>query len=236
MKTKDEYQKVCELFGQGIKKSKIAEIMGLDRGTVRRWITTGFTGKSSNDIIESLILKKEDYSYILGLYLGDGYINKTDRAYRLRICLDLKYNLLNDYAFERLKNLFPNNSVGSVHSSGCIYLYVYNKHLPIMFPQHGSGRKHLRNIILENWQVNMIDWVELLRGLFHSDGSYYFDRGKDYFNFTNLSDNILNLFKMCCHNLGIHYTQTNDKTIRIGKRQDVKTVKELIGTKINMVL
>ena len=41
---------------------------------------------------------------------------------------------------------------------------------------------------------------------------------------------------MCCHNLEIHYTQTNDKTIRIGKRQDVKTVKELIGTKINMVL
>ena len=55
--------------------------------------------------------KIKAYSYILGLYLGDGYINKTARTYRLRIALDKKYSQLNSFAKMNLQTLFPSNKI-----------------------------------------------------------------------------------------------------------------------------
>ena len=48
----------------------------------------------------------------------------------------------------------------------------YSKHWPCLFPQHGPGKKHLRNIELADWQQVIVDRYpgDFVRGLIHSDG------------------------------------------------------------------
>ena len=90
--------------------------------------------------------------------------------------------------------------------------------------------------MLTEKQKTLINWGELLKGLFHSDGSYYQDRGYDYYMFTNYSEDILTIFKECCAYCGVKYTSPTKIRIRIGKRQYVDKLKELIGTKNIMAL
>lgn len=234
MKTNEEYQKVCELFSLGYNKSQISKMLNLDRGTVRKWLNDKPNHLKTPSLFERVKLNSKTYSYILGLYLGDGYINKTDRAYRLRISLDKKYNILNQYANDKLKELFITNSVFIVDNDTWIDLSVYNKNLPMIFPQIGIGKKHNRPIILSDWQIELIDWCELMKGLFHSDGTYYISNGLDYYQFKNSSKHILEIFKMCCDKNEIKYTFGND-VIRIYTRRSVNKMKKLIGTKQSVI-
>ena len=36
-------------------------------------------------------------------------------------------------------------------------LSLYCTHLACLFPQHGAGRKHERNIALEDWQTRILE-------------------------------------------------------------------------------
>jgi hypothetical protein len=58
----------------------------------------------------------EDYSELLGLYLGDGCISAGARTMRLRITLDLKYPQIISDAQDLLARSLP--SVGSVSRRG----------------------------------------------------------------------------------------------------------------------
>ena len=49
--------------------------------------------------------------------------------------------------------------VGLVQKDGCKEIYSFSKHWPCVFPQHGSGPKHKRPIVLESWQR----WVAVER-------------------------------------------------------------------------
>jgi hypothetical protein len=237
MKKNILYNTVLKMYEDGFNKSFIAKNLSLNRSTVNKWLKEPLKTDNKNLSIENLENKNKVYSYVLGLYLGDGYINKTDRAYRLRIFLDKKYTTLNSFAKSKLSELFEKNKIGITETkSNCVVLSVYNKNLPTLFPQHGKGLKHNRTIDLSDWQIKLIDWLELIRGLFHSDGSYYFDRDRDYFNFRNYSKEILEIFKLCCEKLLISYTTPNDVTVRVGKRKDVQKLVELIGNKDNIVL
>ncbi len=65
------------------------------------------------------------------------------------------------------------NKVGRIPRKGCIDVVSYSKHWPCLFPQHGTGRKHTRSIVLEPWQRRIAMETHpqlLLRGLIHSDG------------------------------------------------------------------
>jgi predicted AlkP superfamily phosphohydrolase/phosphomutase len=96
--------------------------------------------------------KKESYSYILGLYLGDGYINLSERTYRLRIALDTKYQKVIKECEDNLIILFPNNKVNNIiRKETTTYVYVYSNKLPLLFPQHGVGKKSSRKIELFDW-------------------------------------------------------------------------------------
>ncbi len=92
---------------------------------------------------------------------------------------------------------------------GAVVTTVSWKHWPCLFPQHGSGRKHERDIVLEAWQRDVVESCpgDFLRGLFHSDGSRVKNwatrvvqdekRRYDYprWQFSNRSEDILQL---CC--------------------------------------
>ncbi len=55
---------------------------------------------------------------------------------------------------------------------GCVITTVSWKHWPCLFPQHGPGRKHERDLVLADWQWEIVERhpADFLRGLFHSDG------------------------------------------------------------------
>lgn len=65
------------------------------------------------------------------------------------------------------------NKVGLVDMVGWVEVYSYSKHWVCLFPQHGRGAKHTRQIALADWQhdiaIARYPYL-LLRGLTQSDG------------------------------------------------------------------
>jgi hypothetical protein len=117
---------------------------------------------------------------------------------------------------------------------------------PLAFPQHGPGKKHLRPIVLEDWQAKIThrEPEALLRGLIHSDGSRCINRFKTklpsgrvaeyayprYF-FTNLSADIRGIFCEHCELLGIRWTQSNPRNISVSHRESVAILDRFVGPK-----
>jgi len=118
--------------------------------------------------------------------------------------------------------------------------------LPIAFPQHGLGRKHLRTIELAGWQRDLCGTYPpaLLRGLIHSDGARRINRfdvalpsGRvrryeypRYF-FSNLSVGIRRIFCDHCELLGIRWTQSNPRNISVSHRDSVAMLDGFVGPK-----
>lgn len=248
MRTKKEYDKVLDLHNKGFSKSQISRDTDIPRGTISEWIInppkfiTGDKRKGGLNIKE-IILKNDEfkkrYSYILGLYLGDGYINKCKRTYRLRISLDKKYDSLNSYVKDVLGKLFPDNSIHDVDYGNYLDIGLYSKQMVELFPQHGAGKKHERKIELLKWQESVVDHQELLKGLVHSDGCYSYHSGDKVkhhiYTFTNMSEDIHRIFVSCCNKLGIvsRYNKKNGVT-GVYSRKEVSKLHELIGDKENI--
>ena len=95
------------------------------------------------------------YAYLLGQYLGDGYICAMGPrgVFRLRVSTCDDYPNIRDECAAAMRKVAPNNVVGFVQSVGCSEVCAYSKHWPCLFPQHGAGKKHERLIKLEPWQV-----------------------------------------------------------------------------------
>lgn len=142
------------------------------------------------------------YAYLLGMYLGDGHILKPPswRSYRLRISIHPEQNIIEKLIKDCITELFPNNKFSYYDRGSYKEVGVYSNDLPLWFPQHGSGRKHERDIVLENWQKFIVEAFPefFIMGLLHSDGCYYIRKVSSYeypsFQFTNKSKDIMNLF------------------------------------------
>ena len=123
----------------------------------------------------------------------------------------------------------------------CTRVQCYSKDLPLLFPQHGRGRKHTREIDLAVWQIEITARHPhaFVRGLFHSDGSRFVAHqrvgAKIYcyvrYAFANRSEDIKRI--LCDHLdlLGIRWTRPNDKLIAIDRRAEVAMLDEFIGPK-----
>jgi hypothetical protein len=113
---------------------------------------------------------------------------------------------------------------------------VYSIHLPCLFPQHGPGLKHKRQIRLEPWQWRTVETAPLnfLRGCIRSDGCYFVNRTGRYsypsYCFTNFSADIRGLFTAACDIAGIRYTFAKN-SVRIYRRQSVAVLERAVGAK-----
>jgi len=114
-----------------------------------------------------------------------------------------------------------------------------------LFPQHGVGRKHTRPIVLEPWQVALVDADPrpLIRGLIHSDGwrgtnwterrvggttrRYTYPR----YQFSNRSDDIRTIFTTALDRLGISWRQSNRWTVSVARREAVAVLDAFVGPK-----
>lgn len=105
-------------------------------------------------------LPRDSYAYLLGLYLGDGCISAAPRSvWRLRITLDAAYPTVIDEGLTALRSVFPSNSASAQQrrKGRCVDLSLWSKHLPCLFPQHGPGRKHERDVSLRPWQHQLVE-------------------------------------------------------------------------------
>jgi hypothetical protein len=255
MRTDDEYRQILIYWEQGNDQSHIARLTGIPRGTVKDCIKRFGSLKQFNedrltkpkepptlvDLHEGTYAREigEAYAYLSGIYLGDGYINKEPRTYKLRISLDTKYPNIIDMCIKAIETLLPFNKVGVVKTQyNCVEVACYNSYWPEFFPQHGSGEKHTRPIILEAWQHQIVNNYPLLllRGFIHSDGSrsHNIVNGKDYprYDFSNHLADIKRIYTDACDLLGVHWRfTTNGRNVAVARRADVAFLDQHIGPK-----
>jgi hypothetical protein len=108
------------------------------------------------------------YSYLLGMYLGDGCVSASRRTYQLVVVCDASYpGIIEDCAAAMMLTLLPRRVGRNPHRvDRCVRVIGTSKRWPEAFPQHGPGRKHERRIELAAWQREIVDRFpqEFLRG------------------------------------------------------------------------
>lgn len=248
MRPSAEHSNAMALIQQGTRDCEVARMTGVPRSTVRDWRQgRGIQGRAKDAACpvctshEAGTFPRQDYAYLLGMYLGDGDISMQTRTPRLRISLDLKWPGVVTQCADALRAVLPHNAVAVYQPdqrSSCIVVSVYSKHLACLFPQQGTGPKHLRSIVLHAWQAEIAreQPANLLRGLLHSDGCRFVNRvridGKQYeyprYNFTNASSDILRIFTATCDRLGIEWRRMGYRDISIARRASVDRT-DLIG-------
>lgn len=241
----DVVDRVRTLAEAGENASSIARITGVPRSTLRQWIGLGRPASPRwvacprcNPAAE---LDPAAYVYLLGLYLGDGYISKQPKdVWRLRIFQTARYVEHIAECCIAMEAVLPNRVLVQPRE-GCVEIGSSSKHWPCLFPQHGPGRKHERPIVLAPWQQELVDAYPrmLLRGLIQSDGSRHQNRVRrgerrysyTRYEFTNVSNDIMGIFTATCDRLGVHWTRTNAKSTSVARRADVAFLDTFIGPK-----
>ena len=244
-----EVERALYLHRSGLNQCQIARVLGIPRGTIREWIAPGYQrlrrpGCFRCDVVAPPNI--DDYAYLLGLYLGDGYLTLGPRGvWRLRIFQDKRYVDL----IERCATVIgavSRTGVQRVPQVGCVAISSHWKHWIHVFPQHGPGPKHARAIALEPWQQMIVASRprDFLAGLIHSDGCrskntikhnrpngtlrlYVYPR----YQFTNASNDIRRLFTDTCDLLGVGWTQTKPRNVAVSRRVDVEFLDTFIGPK-----
>ncbi|MGQ4387374.1 transcriptional regulator [Streptomyces sp. SAS_270] len=246
-------ERALALVSQGRSMNSVSKELGISRAAIRSWQIRiePLDSRRANPCprCSSAPEQPDDpaaYPYLLGLYLGDGCISPSRRGVHfLRIaCADAWPGLI-DACAEAVQTLRPTNKVFRVQRQGCQYVTCYSKHWPCLFPQHGPGKKHNREIALEPWQQDIVDthpW-QFIRGLIHSDGCritnwtekaiagerkrYEYPR---YF-FTNLSGDIIQLFTSTLDALDVDWKQPNGRNISIARKASVALMYAHVGPK-----
>lgn len=251
MRTKEEQEAIQDCWERKYSQNKASKILGISRSTIKDYYRRLNTGTYPNWKQErdskSLGLhpcgfdphRAYQYAYALGFYLGDGCISKGPRAYRLRIFQDARYVKLIKEQQQTLQDLFENNKVSlAKHGENCIAISVYSNALPSLFPQHGKGKKHNRQIVLDDWQKQIVEKhpKAFIKGLIISDGCRFVGKANnqtyEYVNyqFTNYSKDIRDLFVWACTLIGVKTTEYKHCNM-IRTRKDVEILEDFIGKK-----
>jgi hypothetical protein len=248
MRSREEVALVQRLIATGLNDCEITRRTGIPRGTVRQWRI----GRVPNFERQSFMcavcsgstqkLPQDSYTYLLGLYLGDGCLTLCRReVFKLRIvCTDRYPGLLRECELA-MATVLPNkaNKVGLVkkRNERCWEVYSFSKHWPCLFPQHGPGRKHERKIELTPWQQELVDLDPrpLIRGLLHSDGCRVLNwvNGTAYprYHFSNVSADIRGIFGRACDQVGIEWRPNNPFSLSVARRGSVALLDEFVGPK-----
>jgi hypothetical protein len=189
-------------------------------------------------------LEPEAYSYLLGIYLGDGTVAKNGSSWTLRVTLDERYPSIIESCGHAIETVRPGHQpIVRMRPGGnrCASVESNWKGWPCLLPQHGPGRKHERRIELVRWQVELVDREPgaFVRGLIHSDGwrgeNRVIAKGKRYsyprYQFSNRSDDIRELFTSACDKLGVKWRPWTRYHISIAQRESVEILDKFVGPK-----
>ena len=195
-----------------------------------------------------VVADPRSYSYLFGLYLGDGWVASVGARAQLVFRLDADYPAIISACLAAAAAVLPDARVRvyAVKGQRCVGVTSYDRRWAGFFPQAGPGPKHERPIVLADWQRAIVDEFPrpFLRGLIHSDGCRCVNRFKTklpsgrvaeyeyprYF-FSNLSADIRGLFCEYCERLGVRWTQSNHRNISVSHRHSVAILDGFIGAK-----
>jgi transcriptional regulator with XRE-family HTH domain len=234
---------VQALHAEGLNHSQIARRVGISRTTVRTWLSGGTPNfdkpKATCQVCggKPATLPQAPYTYLLGLYLGDGCLAASPRdVYKLRIFCANAYPELIRRCEQAITQVLP-VKVNKIAKIGCWEVYSFSKHWMCLFPQHGPGVKHKRKIELTAWQQELIerDPRHLLQGLLHSDGCRVNNwvNGTPYprYEFANVSADIQAIFGRACDALGIEWRPNKPNSLSVARRRSVALLDEFVGPK-----
>ena len=241
MHSYENIRAALELSAAGASATEIGRRLGVPRRTASDWLRglLPHAADAAARCVDHGASLGPDYVYLLGLYLGDGWISSHRRdVYRLRIALDVRYPGIIASAVDAMRNVRPGPVLTQLRPQNCVEVSSYWKCWPCVFPQHGRGRKHDRAIALEDWQRELDDgWPDqLLRGLIHSDGCRFRNTGWNNwtcprYTFTNRSSDIRSIFCRACDALGVRWTPSGRYVIYVSRKVDVAHLDEFIGPK-----
>lgn len=238
-----------DLIGTGLSDYEIARRTGASRSSVQRWRIQGPPHRERATQFASWRPPAAGpYSYLFGIYLGDGYVSKAAHSPVLEISLDARYPGIAmecQAAIERVADTGARIYRRTGDQRGFIRLTAGSSLWPFAFPQHGPGKKHERQIVLASWQQRIVDLhpQQFIRGLLHSDGSRCVNRfnvdlssgSRQYayvrYFFTNRSIDIQRLFSASCDRLGIRWTRSSSKSISVAERRSVALLDSFVGPK-----
>jgi len=241
----------------GVLDSENAQILGVSIGAIRHWrCGRRRRGAASDDPArapirlcprcDGLAVDEGTYAYLLGLYLGDGYLTAGRRGvYGLSLMCGNDWPGLIDAAQAAMSRVVPTSKVFRVPRPGCTEVKSWSKHWACLFPQHSSGRKHSRVIALEPWQQTIVAAFpgEFARGLFHSDGCRVTNQvtrklpaGEKHYSypryfFSNESADILRLCGDVPDLLGVAWRYSRRNAISVARRDAVARLDEFVGPK-----
>jgi len=239
MRSIEEYRDVRRLLDLGLNDCDISRRTGIPRCTVRDWRVKGMPGASWILRIPEggcprcgmpehhfSALPPRAYAYLLGQYLGDGYIVAVKKSFRFGVYTDNRHPAMHEEIAAATREVVPGPRVSIQQQTGCVRIGSHSRQWPCLFPQHGPGPKHTRQIRLTDWQIEHCERHPelLLRGLIHSDGCRSLNRirskaGKTYayprYFFTNASDDILLICAAAFERVGVSYTWTDDRNLSV---------------------
>jgi hypothetical protein len=255
MRPRADVDEAFRLLAEGHPHAEVARRVGISRATVRDWSRAGKQAVLDRPYrrpagvtaeacpgwcLARAGLDDAAYAYLLGQYLGDGYLSRNGRYYRIRImCADAYPNIMAECA--RAIRRVSGKDARFIARQGCTEVYASWAHWLCFLP-HGPGRKHTRTIALADWQHEIAvarNPAWLLRGLIHSDGCRVTNRvvvnGKAYeyprYFLSNKSADIQALFLEACARLGIEARRSNDCNISVARRDAVARLDWFVGPK-----
>jgi hypothetical protein len=158
---------------------------------------------------------------------------------------DARYVALIEEVIDLMRRVKPGGSPYTRPGAGCTIITVWWKHWPCLFPQHGPGRKHERELGMTDWQWAIVEEhpAAFLRGLFHSDGCRVNNwatrpvqgRTKRYeyprWQFTNHSAEIIGWCQQALDLVDVPWRMSSWKTLSVSTREGVALLDELVGPK-----
>jgi hypothetical protein len=253
----DKVREVFALLDEGKSHAETARRTGVSRAQVRDWQRSGLEAVLSSpmriasaraphavDECDAMAnVPIAPYVYLLGQYLGDGCISSQSRGNpKLRISTCDDYPRIREECIAAIRAVVPSSGVCVIQGEGSCEVAVASVHWPCLFPQHGPGMKHLREIKLAPWQQRFALDIRpdlFLRGLIHSDGCRVWNRvltrGKRYqylrYFFKNESNDIRGLFIEACNRVGVDARHNSRTSVSVARRESVAILERIIGPK-----
>jgi hypothetical protein len=244
-------ERATQMKDDGFAFGEICQTLGLSRNTVSDWLYGERARQRPLQPVREFRCPRcapvpgiptdvASYTYLLGLYLGDGYLAMAAHTPVLRVaCADAWPGLIRSCEEAMLAVLA--RKVQRVPQQGCVSVQSSSKHWPCLLPQHGTGKKHDRSIRLTDWQQPIIDrnGGQFLRGLFHSDGCRSINRivrgDKTYayprYLFVNESADIMGLCQQSLDRLGISWKMCRRNMLSVARKDAVAALDVHVGPK-----
>lgn len=234
-----------QLLNDGATLSRVSREIGVSRSALREWLTMPVDLDGECPRCGEGRMDTGAYAGLLGFYLGDGSISRVSRTHTLRISCDVTYGGIIGDVTALLGAVHPARPVFHVRGPGVLVVQSSWNHWPCLFPQHGPGRKHERELGMRDWQWRIVaeDPAAFLRGLFHSDGC----RAKNWtckivaaeikrydyprWHFTNESVEIMSWCQQALDLLSVSWRQSRPNMLSVSRSDAVARLDALIGPK-----